>query len=1155
MYLINTILTMRKSFILVFFFIALLCISNVSAQYSNASLNGPWFARNFEPDTYMIFDGNGNVNELGSYGGVTDSNVGTYSVTAGGYLSGTLLIDDQTYPFAGQFITSDSIIFADGIHSFSKIVNPGALSGTWTGTIVDEGTFLFTVNSSGQITDPSSMTGHLFTKDGKIVGFINNAGRDDCWKGMQLTGTYANSTISSTANSDCNDTYGALSLIHPILKTVNNTSGGLYTALTASERNTVYSLTVKGEMDARDFKTMRENMPFLAFIDLSEATIIAYSGTGGTQYIDTNYPENEIPAYVGFYQGSSRSKTSLISITLPSSTTSIGAVAFYYCNTLTSIIIPSSVTAIGYNAFQNCSGITGPLTIPSSVTSIGYSAFENCSGLTGKLTIPSSMTSIGSCAFKDCSGFTSIYAKAETPVDLNLSAEVFSGINTTTCILYVPAGSKSLYQTAEQWRDFTNIMEATVSKTINIATPGTLSSLLTDNEKNTLTTLTITGSMDARDFKTLRDDMPDLAVLDLSGANIAAYTGSEGTRFANVSYRANEIPKYVGFNSSTKLSKTTLTSITLPLSVTSIDSLAFGYCYGLESIYIPSSVSTIGYAAFYECESLKTINIPSSVNAIARLAFAYCYNLTSITIPSSVISIGYGAFYSSGLTNITLPNGVNTIGDFAFQDCSSLTTVAIPASLSDIGYCAFTFDNSLTSFNVASDNPYFSAHEGVLYDKSQKRLLCFPGGKGSGFKIPDGVTVIDTAAFEGSYVLTNVFIPSSVTTLLAEAFYWCPNLLSIEIPASVTSIGESAFNCSSLSAIYANATTPVDLSALDSVFNYVNKSSCILFVPVGTKTAYQAAKQWKDFVRIMEFSPVTDYDGNIYHAITIGNQSWLSENLKVTHYRNGDPIPKITDNNSWSSLITGAYCWYDNDSSTYENYYGKLYNWYAVNTGILCPTGWHVPTDDEWTTLTDYLSNNGYGYEGSGNDIAKSMAATSGWAIDNNPGTVGNDQASNNNSGFLVRPGGIRHNYGTFEGVGGTSYLWTHTEFDASNVWRRYIDYNLSVLNRNYGNKQNGFSVRCLSDFPVSQMNGNDYQKGMTLYPNPASDFITFESANWQDGKATLKVYNAFGTLIINEIINQSKKTVDVSNLSSGIYFVSFEAGNQTAKQKLVIKR
>ncbi|HNY03805.1 MAG TPA: fibrobacter succinogenes major paralogous domain-containing protein, partial [Bacteroidales bacterium] len=110
------------------------------------------------------------------------------------------------------------------------------------------------------------------------------------------------------------------------------------------------------------------------------------------------------------------------------------------------------------------------------------------------------------------------------------------------------------------------------------------------------------------------------------------------------------------------------------------------------------------------------------------------------------------------------------------------------------------------------------------------------------------------------------------------------------------------------------------------------------------------------FVMNNRAQTVTDYDGNVYSVIVIGSQAWLKENLKTTHYRNGVVIPHIPGGANWASLTSGARCYYDNDSSSYDSVYGVLYNWFTVNNSNgLCPEGWHVPTDAEWQTLVEYL--------------------------------------------------------------------------------------------------------------------------------------------------------------------------------------------------------
>lgn len=225
----------------------------------------------------------------------------------------------------------------------------------------------------------------------------------------------------------------------------------------------------------------------------------------------------------------------------------------------------------------------------------------------------------------------------------------------------------------------------------------------------------------------------------------------------------------------------------------------------------------------------------------------------------------------------------------------------------------------------------------------------------------------------------------------------------------------------------------------------------------------------------VNYGSIIDIDGNTYKVILIGNQLWMSENLKTTKYNDGTAIPNITVSGTWGAATTGAYCDCDNTPAN-STTYGRLYNWYVVDNNAaskvasnggknVCPTGWHVPSDTEWTTLTDYLTNNGYGFEGSGSDIAKSMAATSGWTTYVTFGTAGNDQASNNRSGFTAVPGGDRTFNGTYTAIGLYSYWWSSAEYSTTNAYSRGIHYNNGIVFRANGDRRDGFHVRCLRDY------------------------------------------------------------------------------------------
>ena len=211
---------------------------------------------------------------------------------------------------------------------------------------------------------------------------------------------------------------------------------------------------------------------------------------------------------------------------------------------------------------------------------------------------------------------------------------------------------------------------------------------------------------------------------------------------------------------------------------------------------------------------------------------------------------------------------------------------------------------------------------------------------------------------------------------------------------------------------------------------------------------------------------IRDIDGNVYTSVTIGTQVWMVENLKTTKYLNGDLIGTTNPDTLDITLeSTPKYQWAYEGNESNVNTYGRLYTWYAItDTRNVCPIGYHIPTDTEWTTLTDYLINNGYGYQGSGNDIGKSMAATSGWGTDPTEGNLGNDQEGNNSSGFTALPSGSRDYFGSFWDIGYVGRWWSSTEASTMSTYYRGMSAGYSNVLRYDLGKQNGFSVRCLRD-------------------------------------------------------------------------------------------
>jgi len=203
----------------------------------------------------------------------------------------------------------------------------------------------------------------------------------------------------------------------------------------------------------------------------------------------------------------------------------------------------------------------------------------------------------------------------------------------------------------------------------------------------------------------------------------------------------------------------------------------------------------------------------------------------------------------------------------------------------------------------------------------------------------------------------------------------------------------------------------------------------------------------------LNYGSVTDIDGNVYKTIVIGNQTWMAENLRTTKYRNGVAIPNITvvEDKNWSSLVTGAWCNYEDDEASIAKY-GNLYNWYAVidSLNILAPIGWHVPSDLEWSTLAAYLG---------GDSIAGGKLkeiGTLSWFSPN----VG----ANNESGFSAIPGGGRSHTGALGYFGSFGYWWSTTKADDTYAWNRGMFFNARFVGRYNCDKRGGLSVRCVKD-------------------------------------------------------------------------------------------
>jgi uncharacterized protein (TIGR02145 family) len=208
---------------------------------------------------------------------------------------------------------------------------------------------------------------------------------------------------------------------------------------------------------------------------------------------------------------------------------------------------------------------------------------------------------------------------------------------------------------------------------------------------------------------------------------------------------------------------------------------------------------------------------------------------------------------------------------------------------------------------------------------------------------------------------------------------------------------------------------------------------------------------------------IKDVDGNVYKKLKIGKQWWMAENLKTTKYNDGTPIPFVDVNSVWMVTNTPAYCWYNNDETTYRDTYGALYKWYTVNTGKLCPKGWHVPSDTEWKILEMYLGMtqeqaDAEGPRGTPVGGKLKEKGTIHWLEPN--------EGATNETGFTAIGGGGHNADGSFGAIKEVGQWWSSTEWIGYSgaAWKRFMSYGEATIGRDPPNKDDGISVRCLKD-------------------------------------------------------------------------------------------
>jgi len=596
----------------------------------------------------------------------------------------------------------------------------------------------------------------------------------------------------------------------------------------------------------------------------------------------------EIPAQVKTIGTSAFSMcTGLQSVTIPQSITSIQSSAFANCSGMTDVTIghadsiSTAVVSISTDAFTNCVAIaTLALNKTISFTSGDYSPFKNLTTLT-TLYVGNGVGSIPNYAFSGCTGLSLVRlgqnnSIVNTPINVLVGA-FYGCVNFRTLEL-----NRSVNVTYYESSPFVSITDLRIGKgTISIGNQGFYQCVNLVNISYSMDKLNIgdnafqgcskLASFNFSGIKTLGQGAfygctsLSSVTIPTSIKTIQPYTFYGCTALSSVSL--NDSITHIG--ESAFYGCTAITNLTIPKNLKTIDTYAFAKCSGVTSLTMGASLTGIGVSAFSDCSALSSIDFPASLRTIGDNAFQNCKGLLSLYIPSTLTTVGSGAFTGcTGITKITIGENENpgymlALGTYPFSGCSGVTSLILNKDIvDDTGSSPFMSLSSLTDVTISKRITHLNTF--AFYNCSKITSLIIPNSVSSigstafygcssltSIKLPDNITSLGNSLFWGCSKLKSINIPSTVSVIGNYAFYNCSSLSSIQLPKTVVAIGGRAFvGCTALNELVAAPSTPPVLG--NNVFDQPLTNQCILSVPTGSKSLYQNALQWKDFLKINE---------------------------------------------------------------------------------------------------------------------------------------------------------------------------------------------------------------------------------------------------------------------------------------------------------------